>query len=264
VCAEIATQARLSSVVESDAEGAYLRHAGESEHELGGETGRRGVAGIIRELVFGAEDGLLSALGLVTGVAAGTSHSAVVLLAGAVGAISGAISMGAGNYLGVKSQAEVLQRRMREEERSIREDTEHEFRELTTYYQKHGMTPEEVRVVVPAIMRNKDFLMEEMAAHELRIDPDDLKNPFWKGFWMFVAYLVAAALPIWPYAVFARGTALMTSIGIAVVAVFGIGAARTILTGRAPIRSGLEMLAVATCAGVLGYIAGHFVALSDL
>jgi VIT1/CCC1 family predicted Fe2+/Mn2+ transporter len=233
------------------------------EHKTGGEIGLK-ITGMIRELVFGAEDGLLSTLGLVTGVAAGTSNSSVILLAGIVGAISGAISMGAGNYLGAKSQIEVLQRTMLEEEESIREHPDHESSELTEYYQSHGMTPEEIGVIVPAIMRNKDFFMEEMAAHELHISAGDLENPIWKAFWMFVSFLVAATLPVWPYAVFGHGTALWVSVGVAAIAVFGIGALKSIFTGRSPVKSGFEVLAVAASAGIIGYIAGHLAGVSGV
>jgi len=234
-----------------------------NQNEMG-EPARSGITNIVRDLVFGIEDGLLSTLGLVTGVAGGTRSTGVVLLAGIVGALSGAIAMGAGNYLGAKSQAEVLQRRILEEETSIREDPDRESDELTAYYASRGLTPEEIMVVVPAVMRKADFLLEEMAAHELHIDPDDLKNPIGKGFWMFVSYLIAAALPIAPYAMFGRRTAFIVSIGIAALAVFGIGAAKTILTKRNPFNSGLEMLAVAASAGIIGYIAGRFAAVSGI
>ena len=147
-------------------------------HKLrGGLESEKSLAGAIRELVFGAEDGLVSILGLVTGVAAGTTSSAIVFLAGAAGALSGAISMAAGNYLGVKSHIEVLQRLLQEEEREIRERPEHERAELVDYYRERGLTPEEIQTVVPAIERNRELLMEEMAMHELGICPAELKSP---------------------------------------------------------------------------------------
>ena len=227
---------------------------------LGGAEDEKSLAGAIRELVFGAEDGLVSILGLVTGVAAGTTSSAVVLLAGAAGAISGAISMAAGNYLGVKSHIEVLQRRVEEEAKSIREHPEIEREELIAYYREHGLTSEEIQTVVPAIERNLEFFMEEMTAHELGICPSELRSPFWKGVWIFVAYIIAAAFPVVPYVLLSREIAMPVSIAGTVVALFIVGAAKTIYTGRNAIKSGFEMLAVAALAGLAGYLAGHFVA----
>ncbi len=227
---------------------------------LGGAENEKSLAGAIRELVFGAEDGLVSILGLVTGVAAGTTSSAIVFLAGAAGAISGAVSMAAGNYLGVKSHIEVLQRRLREEEKEIREQPEQEHEELVNYYREHGLTPKEIQTVVPAIERNLEFFMEEMTAHELGICPAELKNPVWKGFWILIAYIIAAVFPVLPYALLPRSTAMMVSVAGTVLALFAVGAAKTVYTGRNAIKSGLEMLAVAALAGIAGFLAGHFLA----
>ena len=220
----------------------------------------KSLAGAIRELIFGAEDGLVSILGLVTGVAAGTTSSAVVLLAGSAGALSGAISMAAGNYLGVKSHIEVLERRLREEEKSIRERPDHERAELVNYYRERGLTPDELRTIVPAIERNKQFLMEEMAVHELSVCPDELRSPAWRSLWIFVAYIIAAVFPVLPYALLPRATALAISIGGTVLALFAVGAAKTVYTGLSAVRSGLEMLGIAALAGVAGYLAGRFAA----
>ncbi len=232
-------------------------------HKLrGGVEDRRSLSSAIRELIFGAEDGFISILGLVTGVAAGTTSSEVVLLAGAAGAISGAISMAAGNYLGVKSEIEVLQRQLREEAQSIQEHPEIERTELAEYYREHGMTPEELKVCVAAVLRNRDFLMEEMAAHEYGISPQELKNPAWKAFWIFAAYLLAAIFPVTPYALLPRSSAIIVSILGTAIALFAVGAAKTRYTGLNPIKSGLEMLGIAALAGIAGFIAGHLTAVS--
>ena len=234
-------------------------------HRLrGGVQDKTNLAGAIRELIFGAEDGLVSILGLVTGVAAGAASSAIVLLAGVAGALSGAISMAAGNYLGVKSHIEVLQRRLEEEEKSIREYPEHERAELVAYYRERGLTPEEIQTIVPAVERNRDFLMEEMAAHELGVSPSEFRNPAWKAFWIFAAYIIAAVFPVLPYALFPHDTALIISITGTVLALFAVGAAKTIYTGLNPVKSGLEMLGIAALAGIAGYLAGRLVAPSGI
>jgi vacuolar iron transporter family protein len=228
----------------------------------GGVEGGRSLSSAIRDLIFGAEDGLVSILGLVTGVAAGSANSSVVLLAGAVGALSGAISMAAGNYLGAKSHIEVLEHRLQQEKRSIAEHPEHERAELVDYFRSRGLTPGETSAVVPAIERNKDFLMEEMAAHELGISPSELQNPIWKAVWIFVAYIIASVFPVLPYVLFPRTVALEVSVAATVVVLFVVGAVKTIYTKRSPIRSGLEMLAIAALAGIAGYLAGLIIALA--
>ncbi|MHB1000176.1 MAG: VIT1/CCC1 transporter family protein [Armatimonadota bacterium] len=231
----------------------------EGPHKLsGGVESEKGLAGVIRELVFGAEDGLVSILGLVTGVAAGTTNPAIVLLAGVSGALSGAISMAAGNYLGVKSDIEVMQSRIEEEKASIEANPETERVELADFYLEHGMTPEEVDTIVPATERNTDLMIKEMAAHELGISPAQLQNPVWKGVWIFIAYILASVIPVLPYALFDRNIAFRVSILGTIIALFGVGAAKTVYTKRNPVKSGLEMLIIAALAGIAGYIAGHF------
>lgn len=227
--------------------------------EMHGARQEQGLLKAIRELVFGAEDGLVSILGLVTGVAAGTTDSKMVLLAGVVGAVSGAISMAAGDYLGVKSHIEVIQRRISEEAESIRRYPEHERAELVDYYRERGLTPSEVHTIVPAVMRNQAFLMEEMAAHELGISPGELEAPASKAFWMFIAYIIAAVFPVLPYAFFFHYLAMRVSIAGTMIALFGVGAAKTVYTRRSWLKSGIEMLAIAMAAGLLGYLAGRIV-----
>jgi len=228
-------------------------------HEMHGARQEQGVLRAIRELVFGAEDGLVSILGLVTGVAAGTTDSKMVLLAGVVGAVSGAISMAAGNYLGVKSHIEVLQRRLSEEAESIRRYPDHERVELINYYRERGLTSIEVQTIVPAVMRNQAFLMEEMAAHELGISPGELEAPASKAFWIFTAYIIAAVFPVLPYAFFSHYLAVRVSIAGTMIALFGVGAAKTVYTRRSWLKSGIEMLVIAMAAGLLGYLAGRIV-----
>lgn len=223
------------------------------------KAGEKSLSGAIREVIFGAADGLVSTLGLVTGVAAGTTQEEVVILAGVAGALSGAVSMASGNYLGVKSHIEVLERRLQDEERSIYEDPHLERAELVDYYRERGLSQDEISVIVPAILRNKDLLMEEMAAHELGISRDELSNPLWRAFWIFIAFILSAGIPVFPYALFEHDPAMVVSISGTVLALFAVGAARTKYTGRNWIRSGLEMLAVAALAGVVGYIAGRSV-----
>ena len=238
--------------------------AEEAPHNLDGGPADASPVGVLRELVFGAEDGLVSILGLVTGVAAGTTSSAVVLLAGVAGALSGAVSMAAGTYLGVKSETEVLRRSLSRERRSIEQNPEHERAELIRYYRRRGFTLCERRIVIPAIMRNKELLMEEMAAHEYGISPSQMANPIRRAFWIFAAYLVVSTFPVIPYSLFARDTALIVSIAGTTGALFAVGAAKTIFTGLSSVRSGLEMLIIGALAGIAGYLAGHFAALSGV
>ncbi|MHB0911857.1 MAG: VIT1/CCC1 transporter family protein [Armatimonadota bacterium] len=214
---------------------------------------------MLRDLVFGAEDGFISILALVTGVAAGAEER-TVLLAGAVGAVSGAISMAAGNYLGVKSQVASYEHRIQEERRSIAENPEMERDELAELYRRSGLTKEQADAVVPVVSENSDFMTQEMAAHELGIGTSELRgSPLRKALWLFAAYILASTFPVLPYALFERDTAMAISITGTLIALFAVGAARSIFTGANWLRSGVEMLAIALLAGVAGYLVGMLV-----
>ncbi|MCL6629905.1 MAG: VIT1/CCC1 transporter family protein, partial [Armatimonadetes bacterium] len=154
---------------------------------------------------------------------------------------------------------EVLQRRLSEEAESIRRYPDHERAELINYYRERGLTSIEVQTIVPAVMRNKAFLMEEMAAHELGISPGELEAPATKAFWIFTAYIIAAVFPVLPYAFFSHYLAMRVSIAGTMIALFGVGAAKTVYTRRSWLKSGIEMLVIAMAAGLLGYLAGRIV-----
>jgi len=213
---------------------------------------------VIHELIFGAEDGLISILGAVIGVAISTQDNQFILLAGAAAALPGAISMAAGTYLGAKSEAEVLARKLAEERRQYEQDPEGEHDEMREFYRQRGFTEDEIAVLMRGVMRNPDFLLEEMAAHELGIAQKELVHPLRRALWIYLSYVLGSAVPVAPFALFEYSTALAVSIIGTLLTLTAIGAAKTLITHRSIWKSALEMLIVATLAGSLGFLAGQF------
>jgi len=211
---------------------------------------------VIHELVFGAEDGLISILGAVIGVALATHSNQVTLLAGVSAGVPGAISMAAGTYLGAKAETEVIMKRLLEEHQQAKADPEGEYQEMREYYRQRGFSEAEIAVLIEGAKRNPDFLLEEMTTHELGISPANLVHPLSRAIWMMIAYLLAMLVPIGPYALFPYKIAIVVSGVGTILALMGIGALKTMVTGRSPWRSALEMALIATLAGGFGMAVG--------
>ncbi len=227
-----------------------------SQPNSGGSWQRKAID-VIHELVFGAEDGLVSILGAVAGVALATHDNQVTLLAGLSAGIPGAISMAAGTYLGAKSEIEVLMHRLLEERHQMATDPETEYAEMRQYYEQRGFTHAEIEILIGAAKRNPSFLLEEMAVHELGISPTDLVQPLQRALWMMIAYLAALVFPVGPYAIMPFHIAFVVSIAGTFLALLGIGALKTLATGCSPWRSALEMGIIATLAGGVGLLVGY-------
>lgn len=232
---------------------------GASAHEVTRrEQLRELISEVIHELIFGAEDGLVSILGAVIGVAISTHDNQLILLAGVAAALPGAISMAAGTYLGAKSEAEVLARKMAEEREEFNRDPEGEHEEMRMFYRQRGFDEKEIAVLMRGVMRNPEFLLEEMAAHELGIAQKELVHPLRRALWIYLAYVLGSAVPVLPFVLFDYATALAVSVLGTMVALVVVGAAKTLVTHRSIWKSALEMLAVATLAGVFGFLVGRF------
>jgi predicted membrane protein (TIGR00267 family) len=210
----------------------------------------------IRELVFGLEDGLVSTLGAVAGIAAGTQDGRIVVLSGLVLIVVEALSMAAGSYLSNKSHREMLEKRIEDERREIEEKPEEETEELRIMYRQRGFSPDEIEILVKRITADKKLWLEEMIAKELRIGTGELEEPKSRALIMGASYVAGGAVPVIPFLLLPVGTALWVAVVAAVTALFSIGFAKAGVTGRGRWQSGGEMVAVASLAAVIGYVIG--------
>lgn len=218
---------------------------------------KNGLLDSIRELVFGLEDGLVSTLGAVAGVAAGTNDSRIVILTGAVILVVESLSMAAGSYLSSKSHREFLQKRVEDERREIEKKPEQETEELRVMYRERGFTKEETDLVVNRITSDKDLWLEEMVAKELGIGKADLRSSKSHALVMGLAYVVGGSVPVLPYVVLPVRLALPLSILATVFALFFVGYWKGVVTRISRIKSGLEMIIIAATASGIGYLIGN-------
>lgn len=222
---------------------------------------RRGVSGnALRAAVLGANDGLVSNLSLVMGVAGASFSSRTVLITGLAGLLAGAFSMAMGEWVSVQSSRELHQRQLDREAEEIATDPEHERAELITLYERRGLSPEEARALARRVMSDEDTALEAMAREELGFDPEELGGSAWiAAIASFLLFTVGAIIPVVPFAITSGDAAVALSLSASAVALFGIGAAITLLTGRGVWSSALRQLAIGIGAAAVTYGAGYVV-----
>lgn len=215
---------------------------------------------LIREVVFGLEDGMVSTMGAVTGIAAGTSSHFVVVLAGFVIIAVESISMAVGSYLSSKSEKEIDERKLSEERFELKNYPQEERAELTDMYVKDGWPRELSLQMAEVASKNKDLFLQEMAYRELKIIPDGADHPLQNGVAMGAAYIIGGAVPLVPYFLITNPVAAIPISAIVTLSgLFLLGAYTTKFSKRVWWKAGFEMLALAAAAGAIGYAVGQAV-----
>jgi VIT1/CCC1 family predicted Fe2+/Mn2+ transporter len=219
--------------------------------------GRARVSGTFRAAVFGANDGLVSNLSLVLGVIGGGATRATVLLTGLAGLLAGALSMGAGEYVSVRSQREMFEHQIAAEREELETYPEAEAAELATIYQARGLSQDDAQRMAASIIKNPAYALDALAREELGLDPAHLGSPWAAAGSSFVSFSLGAVVPLLPF-LRARGPhALLASMAVTAVALFGIGAAISLFTGRSAWRGGVRMLLIGAAAAGGTFLIGR-------
>jgi VIT1/CCC1 family predicted Fe2+/Mn2+ transporter/rubrerythrin len=223
-------------------------------HRAGGRSGT------LRAIIFGVSDGLVSNLSLVMGVAgAASGNPGFVFLAGVAGLLAGAFSMAAGEYISMQSQRELFERQIALERAEMEAMPDEEEAELAAAYRSKGFTHEEASTIAHRIFQDHDTALDTLVREELGLDPDQLGSPWGAAAGSFVAFAVGASIPVIPY-VFGGGQAvLFVSLGLSLAALFAVGAAVSLLTGRGAIFSGFRQLGIGLAAALVTYAIGSII-----
>jgi VIT1/CCC1 family predicted Fe2+/Mn2+ transporter len=226
------------------------------------EIGRRHRGGIaggnLRATVFGASDGLVSNACLILGVAGasgGQGHT--VLVSGVAGLLAGAFSMAAGEYVSVRSQREMFEYQIGAERDELAKYPHEEAAELSLIYQARGLGKEDADRMSSRIVANPTYALDALAREELGLDPDALGSPVGAAVFSFAAFAGGAAVPLVPFFVAGGGTALAVAITLAGIALFGVGCATSLFSGRGALRGGLRSLLIGAAAGAVTYGIGR-------
>lgn len=223
---------------------------------------RGGRSGSLRAAVFGVNDGLVSNLSLVMGVAGAEAGSGFILLAGVAGLLAGAFSMGAGEYVSVRAQRELLERQIALEKEELEMSPKEEEEELSLIYQAKGIPPEEAARLAQRIIENPKTAIDTLAREELGLDPAELGSPWEAALSSFVAFALGAIVPVIPYLATSGQRAFLLSALLSGLALFGVGAVLSIFTARGPIGSGLRMLIIGLLAAAATFTIGMWLEVS--
>ena len=217
--------------------------------------------GRLREVVFGAQDGVLSTVALVTAVAVGVgaSGTSTVLVAGLAAALAGMISMATGAYLGSRAEQDVQRSEIEREALELEENPAEELAELVVIFQREGKSFAEAQALAEEISQDKDLWLNTLVEKELGISAEETTNPIKDGLVMGASFIIAALIPIWPYFFFDGSLAISVSVIGALTGLFVLGMGKGRLVQRSPLLQGFEILVIGAVSAGLGFILGDLI-----
>ena len=218
--------------------------------------------GNLRAAVFGVNDGLVSNASLILGVAGASANNSIILLSGVAGLLAGAFSMAAGEYVSVRSQREMYEHQIGLERDELAQYPEEEAEELALIYAARGLAREDALKLARTIIADPAQALDTLAREELGLNPDELGSPWGAAIFSFVSFAAGAFVPLLPFLLLAGERALQVTVAITALALFAVGAAISLFTGRSALRDGLRMLAIGAAAGGLTYAMGKLLGVS--
>ncbi|HEX6835903.1 MAG TPA: VIT1/CCC1 transporter family protein [Polyangia bacterium] len=224
----------------------------EHSHPEHHEEASRGA--MLRNFVFGTSDGLVTVLAFVAGVSASLATRKLVLMAGLAEMFAGAVSMGLGAFLGTRAERDWYERERQREEMEVAKIPHLEKEELRDIYRKKGLDGETLERVVDAFTANETRWVDIMMTEELGLQPVE-GSALAAGGIVGISYVIAAAVPLVPYLFLVGVRALLASMAITAVALYGVGVAKARLTQRPELRAGIEtmmtgLVGTAICWGI--------------
>jgi VIT1/CCC1 family predicted Fe2+/Mn2+ transporter len=212
----------------------------------------------IRDATLGANDGLVSILTLLAGVAGAEVSASTILIAGLAGLVAGAISMGVGAYVSAKAYRSYYRAELRKEVEEMREKPAVEREEIREIYRERGFRGELLDRVVDRITSDPRVWLKVMMTEELGLSPQ-FGRPFGAAAVVFVAFLIGGAVPVAPFLVTEGLAALVASFLVTAVGLMIAGGIRSRYTGERPVMAGLELVAMAAIGVGVALLIGRLV-----
>ena len=238
------------------------RHADSFDREwvrdhLENERRQSSLLGEIREVIFGAQDGLVSTLAVVSTVAGAFPNRFTILIAGIASGLAGVFSMAAGEYMSSKSQREIFDAQIVDEREEVEDRPGEAEAEMAYMFEEDGLPAEESRHVAAALAKHPEVLLKTMVEKELGLVVEDRSgSPLQGALVMGAAFGAGAAVPILPYVFLPVQAGAYASVIATALVLFGLGVIKSRWTRRNPFVSGIEILALGAFAGVAGYFFG--------
>ncbi|MGZ8501296.1 MAG: VIT1/CCC1 transporter family protein [Candidatus Limnocylindrales bacterium] len=254
-----------SDAVRISAEDLRTAHTDRARGSMGRDERwhRTGQSGTLRAVIFGISDGLVSNTSLVMGVAgASVGDPRFILLAGIAGLLAGAFSMAAGEYISMQSQRELYERQIALERAELEAMPEEERAELAAIYRAKGFSAADADKIAEKLFRDPEHALDTLIREELGLDPDQLGSPWRAAGGSFVAFAIGAVVPVLPFLFGGSLTVVAVSIGLSLVAMFGVGVGVSLLTGRSALFSGVRQVVIGGVAAAVTFLVGRVIGVS--
>lgn len=223
---------------------AYRPHVGQSRQ-------------YIRDIILGVNDGLVSTLLLVAGVVGGGLATKQVLLTAIAGAVAGAVSMAAGEYLATQSQEEVFDREIALEREHIAHFRDQEVEQMRGFLTEVGVADEDLETTLTGLTRDDTTLLNAMKVFEFAIVDAERRSPVYAMAMSGLLFLVGAVPTTAPFFFdVSASVGLVWAAGLTSIGLFAVGVAKTSVTDTNPWLSGLQNLTIAGVGGVIAYVIG--------
>ncbi len=222
------------------------------------ERWHRGAGGgSFRAGVFGINDGLVSNLSLVMGIAGAESGHDIIVLAGLAGLLAGAFSMATGEYVSMRVQRELFEREIDLEREELETNPEEERQELALIYRAKGLPPAEAEQVATRLIADKETALDTLAREELGLDPGELGSPWGAAISSFLMFALGASLPVLPYLLLAGQGAFLGSLVLSGLALAIAGGSTAFLTGRSLLFGAGRMLLLGAASATVTFGVGR-------
>src|SRR3989344_89751 len=206
---------------------------------------------IIRPVIFGVNDALVSEIALVAGLSGALLSTNIIILAGVTEALTGAISMSFGTYISSKSQLESYEGEIK--------------KEIEKIYRHKGFKGRELKRIVSTICSNKKRCFKELIENDLGLVRKRFNRPKREAIAIGVSYAISSMFPLIPFFVISymnimsQLSALFVAMAITAMVLFFTGAYKTRFTNKKWFRSGAEMVLIGLLASFLGYLIGYVI-----
>lgn len=219
---------------------------------------------VLRPVVFGGNDGLVSNLALVMGVAGAAPPPGVIVLAGIAGLLAGAFSMAVGEYISVQSQRELLEYQVAFERHQLETTPEMERDILVGIYVERGLTRDEARQFADRMFADPERALDTLVREEIGLDPRVIGSPMSAAVGSFLAFTLGALVPVVPYLLGSGATAFWASLLASLAGLFLLGIGVSQFTHRNPLRAGARQLILGLAAAGVTYAVGTLIGASGI
>ncbi len=215
--------------------------------------------GVVRDMVFGMQDGLISNLGLVLGVWQGGGGQFAIILAGLASMFAGAFSMATGSYLSAKSQREVYEHEIKSTAEQLEKNPKACVGEIKSILHREGLGEREINLLFKKSKKysHPKFICNYLVQRKVGISQEKFDSPVKNALAMLFSFLLGSLVPILPFILLPNGTAAVLASILTIIALFFLGWAKTHFTKLNPFKSGLEVVLIGVGSGIIGYIVGY-------